>query len=173
MLLFLLMRSPCLVFLFFFFFNDTATTEIYTLSLHDALPISDVAEAADLSVEAEGDVAAAQGEPFVEPAERAEQLGADREARAGQGEDVAVPAGVPEQAVTARPHALEHVVGETAEAEDDAGVLDLAVRAGELQSGNADLGPGGPGDQLGHPGRVEDLGVVVQEDQDVAGRPLR
>src|SRR3989442_15978886 len=27
-------------FLLFFFFNDTATTEIYTLSLHDALPIS-------------------------------------------------------------------------------------------------------------------------------------
>src|SRR5258707_15132502 len=35
-------RSP------FFFFNDTATTEIYTLSLHDALPISPVrAEGAD------------------------------------------------------------------------------------------------------------------------------
>src|SRR5260370_29484613 len=33
------MLSPRL-FLFFFFFNDTATTEIYTLSLHDALPIS-------------------------------------------------------------------------------------------------------------------------------------
>src|SRR5438093_3649137 len=29
----------CLLFLFFFF-TDTATTEIYTLSLHDALPIS-------------------------------------------------------------------------------------------------------------------------------------
>src|ERR1022692_1046588 len=28
-----------LSFSFFFFFNDTATTEIYTLSLHDALPI--------------------------------------------------------------------------------------------------------------------------------------
>src|SRR5438876_4742174 len=28
------------MFQFFFFFNDTATTEIYTLSLHDALPIS-------------------------------------------------------------------------------------------------------------------------------------
>src|SRR2546425_5307198 len=28
-------------YVFFFFFNDTATTEIYTLSLHDALPISD------------------------------------------------------------------------------------------------------------------------------------
>src|SRR2546426_11227266 len=32
---------------FFFFFNDTATTEIYTLSLHDALPIS-------YSIEADG-----------------------------------------------------------------------------------------------------------------------
>src|SRR6476620_12694638 len=28
------------IFSIFFFFNDTATTEIYTLSLHDALPIS-------------------------------------------------------------------------------------------------------------------------------------
>src|SRR5256885_15017082 len=34
---FVLCRSP--FFSFFFFFNDTATTEIYTLSLHDALPI--------------------------------------------------------------------------------------------------------------------------------------
>src|SRR5258708_10392955 len=32
------MRRPSLSLLFFF--NDTATTEIYTLSLHDALPIS-------------------------------------------------------------------------------------------------------------------------------------
>src|SRR5256885_7868328 len=30
-----------------FFFNDTATTEIYTLSLHDALPISQADEGAD------------------------------------------------------------------------------------------------------------------------------
>src|SRR5260221_4149502 len=36
--LYLLSPRPPL-FLFFFFFNDTATTEIYTLSLHDALPI--------------------------------------------------------------------------------------------------------------------------------------
>src|SRR2546426_5356555 len=35
----ILLISHCLPF-FFFFFNDTATTEIYTLSLHDALPIS-------------------------------------------------------------------------------------------------------------------------------------
>src|SRR5215475_15369783 len=28
-----------MIYSFFFFFNDTATTEIYTLSLHDALPI--------------------------------------------------------------------------------------------------------------------------------------
>src|SRR5690349_23812302 len=35
----LLSTSPLLL-SFFFFFNDPATTEIYTLSLHDALPIS-------------------------------------------------------------------------------------------------------------------------------------
>src|SRR5438874_7307257 len=41
----MLFSSGCLlffcysIFLFFFFFNDTASTEIYTLSLHDALPI--------------------------------------------------------------------------------------------------------------------------------------
>src|SRR5258706_6785805 len=34
------MARLSLVISFFFFFNDTATTEIYTLSLHDALPIS-------------------------------------------------------------------------------------------------------------------------------------
>src|SRR5436853_6644452 len=34
-----LFTSSLLCLVFFFFFNDTATTEIYTLSLHDALPI--------------------------------------------------------------------------------------------------------------------------------------
>ena len=34
------MFAGCAWYAFFFFFNDTATTEIYTLSLHDALPIS-------------------------------------------------------------------------------------------------------------------------------------
>src|SRR6266513_377860 len=36
----MLSPSHCFLTSFFFFFNDTATTEIYTLSLHDALPIS-------------------------------------------------------------------------------------------------------------------------------------
>src|SRR3712207_8762551 len=34
----------------FFFFNDTATTEIYTLSLHDALPISGLGDHEELVV---------------------------------------------------------------------------------------------------------------------------
>src|SRR2546425_2589462 len=38
----------------FFFFNDTATTEIYTLSLHDALPISTPAFRPRLSHAAHG-----------------------------------------------------------------------------------------------------------------------
>src|SRR6266536_6604568 len=41
MYLFYLIQIHILSISFFFFFNDTATTEIYTLSLHDALPISD------------------------------------------------------------------------------------------------------------------------------------
>ena len=32
-------KDMCFMVFFVFFFNDTATTEIYTLSLHDALPI--------------------------------------------------------------------------------------------------------------------------------------
>src|SRR2546429_8838272 len=42
-----LYRHPSLH--FFFFFNDTATTEIYTLSLHDALPICFACEVIDSS----------------------------------------------------------------------------------------------------------------------------
>src|SRR5436309_12499659 len=37
--------------LYIFFFNDTATTEIYTLSLHDALPISVIAVKPSATVE--------------------------------------------------------------------------------------------------------------------------
>src|SRR5690348_18215354 len=36
----MLLLSLIFILILFFFFNDTATTEIYTLSLHDALPIS-------------------------------------------------------------------------------------------------------------------------------------
>src|ERR1039457_7728255 len=47
------MRRSCHLFCFlFFFFNDTATTEIYTLSLHDALPISFHCESADCCAQA-------------------------------------------------------------------------------------------------------------------------
>src|SRR2546429_5887050 len=49
----------------FFFFNDTATTEIYTLSLHDALPIS-------------GDGGAALGERGAVRADRTEEEGVGR-----------------------------------------------------------------------------------------------
>src|SRR2546429_2676826 len=47
---------------FFFFFNDTATTEIYTLSLHDALPISIVrGAAAQVAVQRPPDLACRRG----------------------------------------------------------------------------------------------------------------
>src|SRR3712207_7302036 len=63
----------------FFFFNDTATTEIYTLSLHDALPISAVVVAQDplvgLAVQGEA-VGAVLAHPHAMP----EAGAADREA---------------------------------------------------------------------------------------------
>src|SRR2546426_3432500 len=46
---------------YFFFFNDTATTEIYTLSLHDALPISLLALAACFAL----GIALARPDPLV------------------------------------------------------------------------------------------------------------
>src|SRR5579859_4648546 len=43
------MKTSCgRAMLIFFFFNDTATTEIYTLSLHDALPVGILAPASPL-----------------------------------------------------------------------------------------------------------------------------
>src|SRR2546427_1532894 len=58
----------------FFFFNDTATTEIYTLSLHDALPIS--AGGRDLGLrDALLRLARAQGspDPRRDPRQRSEE----------------------------------------------------------------------------------------------------
>src|SRR3712207_9527437 len=67
------MRVSCTIFVFFFF-NDTATTEIYTLSLHDALPIL-------VRV-----VAPARGDDRVGP-DRAGLLGRDLGVGVGHGED--------------------------------------------------------------------------------------
>src|SRR5256885_11390835 len=51
----------------FFFFNDTATTEIYTLSLHDALPIS-ARRGARAGQEPEGALGAPGGARHAAPA---------------------------------------------------------------------------------------------------------
>src|SRR5438067_11036932 len=53
---------------FFFFFNDTATTEIYTLSLHDALPILDVGAVGD-AVVGDAPVELVERHPQLEPGE--------------------------------------------------------------------------------------------------------
>src|SRR2546426_9236952 len=57
---------PCLPRASFFFFNDTATTEIYTLSLHDALPISFTYSAIHRSL---GEICT----PRISPSERSEE----------------------------------------------------------------------------------------------------
>src|SRR6266480_7996630 len=51
-----------------FFFNDTATTEIYTLSLHDALPISGTGRRAGRALVAGGPGHHRRGLPACDPA---------------------------------------------------------------------------------------------------------
>src|SRR2546422_6710871 len=75
---------------FFFFFNDTATTEIYTLSLHDALPIYPVrgARAPALGVRG-GGVRRADARPGGPPRTHRSVVGvpAARRARRGRSEE--------------------------------------------------------------------------------------
>src|SRR2546430_3739623 len=52
---------------FFFFFNDTATTEIYTLSLHDALPIY-LIEEKDTTTAVHGQQEVTDRAPFLDAA---------------------------------------------------------------------------------------------------------
>src|SRR2546430_5248099 len=51
---------------FVFFFNDTATTEIYTLSLHDALPISEDSQGREVLAATRYVLLAGLGEPGAE-----------------------------------------------------------------------------------------------------------
>src|SRR5256885_16630737 len=67
----------------FFFFNDTATTEIYTLSLHDALPISGelvgpVALLGELTVDTDHDTLGAEaGAEGIDETRGGERWGVD------------------------------------------------------------------------------------------------
>src|SRR5258707_5147782 len=66
----------------FFFFNDTATTEIYTLSLHDALPISIVEFALPLARQEGLDSGAALQEfGAIAPATRSEEHTSELQSR--------------------------------------------------------------------------------------------
>src|SRR2546430_17524797 len=79
----LFVHMSLFIFLVFFFFNDTATTEIYTLSLHDALPIFVLAAmSADAAQGDAGDSGAEQRRldlgKALGPHDRRDELHADR-----------------------------------------------------------------------------------------------
>src|SRR5437868_13003148 len=63
---FLFMLRLFSFFFFFFFFNDPATTEIYTLSLHDALPIL----GAEVAWQADQRLREKEGKPAETPADK-------------------------------------------------------------------------------------------------------
>ena len=127
-----------------------------------------VALAREHGIEAERDVAAAEHEALVEPAEPLEQLAPHRDTGAGDREHVAVPRRRAEQRRGVGPHPLEQVVGETVHAEHDAAVLDLAVGPDELRTDQPDVGTDRPAHHLPQPSRVGHLGVVVEEHQHLA-----
>src|ERR1022692_4347408 len=115
----------------FFFFNDTATTEIYTLSLHDALPIYDLDDGLDgvlagpvaLQLDREGD-----------PADRL-PAGLDHAGQAG--------AGGPGRGAADR-------------VDDRVDLIPFPQRV-EGGEGHADFGPQGADDELAAAGRVDGL----------------
>ncbi len=130
----------------------------------------DVAATADDLIEAQHDVAAGQLEPFVEPADLLERLSADQHAGAGDGQAVAVPADRPQEAVLVRSHPGEEIGGETARADHHAAVLDAAVLGPMLEAHSPDALAVQHPDRFAQPPRVDDLGVVVQEDEHLACR---
>src|SRR3712207_9332220 len=73
------MISLCLMEKYIFFFNDTATTEIYTLSLHDALPICECEQARDFGFDGKTLVHPSQVDPCNEVfSPGAEEIAEDR-----------------------------------------------------------------------------------------------
>src|SRR5438105_15524149 len=89
-----------------FFLNDTATTEIYTLSLHDALPICAVERNGEAFIAAPGGAHAEQSELVEEGVHRGlgDRLEHEAEQPAGAGK-VAPPDGVARMALERR---MEH-----------------------------------------------------------------
>src|SRR2546425_13079872 len=73
-----------ILFFLFFFFNDTATTEIYTLSLHDALPISDRRVLGFRARVDRSGLAALHGEASSRMVHRARRQGGRRSRRPGE-----------------------------------------------------------------------------------------
>src|SRR5256885_16544131 len=78
-----------ILFVFCFFFNDTATTEIYTLSLHDALPISTIFTEAGVVTQRVADAAERAGFVFaVDPTSaEASCIGGNVAMNAGRSEE--------------------------------------------------------------------------------------
>src|SRR3989475_51793 len=76
--------TSCFPYIFsFFFFNDTATTEIYTLSLHDALPIFSAVEVKDVDLPPEMKRAIAR-QAEAERERRAKVINAEGELQASE-----------------------------------------------------------------------------------------
>src|SRR6266568_9202303 len=84
-------------FLLFFFFNDTATTEIYTLSLHDALPISSSLSTAVAAAASSPAVTQTPSYSGANPSQRRRERSAWRTSRCSSGMEKAATVHCPDQ----------------------------------------------------------------------------
>ena len=127
-----------------------------------------IAQTEEPGVEAEHDIGSAEHEALIESTDDLEERAAQRDTGAGDRQGVAVPIGGTEMGVRVRGETHEQVVGETVDADDHSPVLDHAVAVDELQAHETDLGLERPPDHLAHPAGVDGLGVVVEEQEDLA-----
>ena len=127
----------------------------------------EVAVAAADGLAAERGIVEGDLEALVEAADRLEERAADSDAGAGEGGGFARDAGEAEIAGGVGGQADEAVAGDAADTEHDAGMLDGAVRVEQLGADDADAGGSGPAGHRLEPAGLDDLGVVIEEKQDV------
>src|SRR6266498_2369550 len=161
-----------LIFFFFFFFNATATTEIYTLSLHDALPIFHRAHPAVVAPE---DAYALAGRELPQ-AHRGVGAARDREAARdveGHRAHLALVAEEVAQVLRRRdvPHPGPRAAGASRRVppHEGLGFLQVGLRGGAPEAAGGERAAGGAQAQRVADGRARELGVEEARVERVAG----
>ncbi len=130
----------------------------------------DDARAGTADLDAKVDIVEGGRKHRVEAAHRLEQIAAQQQAGCGQAGIVLLQRTAPEVAKLTAPHAAERVIGDVADAEQDAGVLHEVRRIIEQRAGRADAVEADARDELRQPITVDHRHVVVEEAKQLPAR---